>query len=133
MHDPPELTSEAHRDLQSLRSIIPPEESEFDFEVRNKIADGADAYVSDVGDLANAAHVYIAKWRRGRSPTKLTPAGLSLFEGIVDTTLYEHSLRVATHGLLPCGDRAPVRFPQEAYSNVNDNPQVAAAELWGMS
>ena len=40
-------------------------------------------------------------------------------------------LGVAHYGVIPCGDRPPVRSPQTAYADINDNPDAAARELRG--
>lgn len=45
--------------------------------------------------------------------------------------LYGRVLKVSKYGVLPRGDRPPVRFPQTAYANINDKPQATADELWG--
>ena len=113
----------------SLFSVIPPDDTPFDYDAWNDIATDTDKYIQLTGDLFKAAHAYTSLWRLVRAPTTLTPAGLSLFEWIVDPALMEHSLHVATHGVLPCGDRVPTRSPQIAYSNVNDNPRATASEL----
>ena len=131
LDDEPLLTDEARRALEHLFGAIPIEDAPFEFSVWESIAEGEDAYVGEAGDLSTAAHAYTANWRRGRKPTTLTPAGLSIFGGIDDKDLYDHSLGVATRGASPCGDRIPPMFHQEAYSNAHDNPIETAAELWG--
>ena len=128
--DHPTLSADADNALADLLDIIPPEDSPFDFGMWGEIAELTGGYVGKTGDLFGAAHAYMTKWRLARQPTTIQPAGLKVFDGIVEDELLQYSLRAATHGEAPHGGRAPVRFRQDAYSNINDNPQETAAELW---
>ena len=126
----PVLPQGAEDALQALLQTIPAEETEFSYPLRNTIADKTDQFISKTGDLFLAAHAFTCSWRLNRNPTTLTPAGLSVFEGLVDTELYDHAHKVSSYGVLPCGDRPPERFRQQAYANINDNPEATAAEFW---
>ena len=66
-----------------------------------------------------------------RDPTTLKPSGLAIFDDIVEQPLLGYVTKVSQYGVSPCGNKPPERFRQEAYANVQDNPQNTAAELWG--
>lgn len=127
----PFLPSGATDKLNKLLSISPGECADFDFPLWEAIAQHTDDYIECVGDLFVAAHAYTRTWRKSRSPTSMAPGGLDVFKGVAGDDLYDHALQVSRYGVLPRGDRPPERFRQEAYANINDNPEATAAELWG--
>ena len=131
LDQPPPLSTSATEALDTLFKFIPGEDAPFDYGAWDAINTLTDLYIKRVGDLFQAAHGYTAKWRRGAPLLHLPPQGIGLFNGIVDEQLYDYASRVATHGVHPHGGRPPVRFRQQAYSNVQDNPRDTAAELWG--
>ena len=127
---PPALSTGAAQSLLQLFRSIPPEDTEFNYETWQEIANATDTYVESVGDLSTAAHAYAAAWRKERNPTTLKPTGLLSFKGRVGEDLYRYSLGVSGRGVLPCGDRLTRGFRQTAYANVNDDPKGTASELW---
>lgn len=94
------------------------------------VGKAADDFVSEAGCEYEAARAYVYWRRRTRNPTTLTPDGQKVFGGKVDTALYGYSRRMATLAVKPFGDRAPVRFTQAAYSNINGHADDTAVALW---
>ena len=96
-----------------LFSLIPPENADFNQELRGQIADSTDKIIIETKDLSQTAHWYIARWRATRNPTTLTKGGLTMFEGLVCPQLLDYATKVATHGVCPMWDKAPVRFKKK--------------------
>ena len=131
LDEPPAIPKGAQLALGDLIAEIPPEGSIFSFETWGNIGRLADIFISKTEDVFAAAHAYTHHWRRHRDPTTLTPQGLKLLDGIAPPELYDYVYHVAEYGVLPCGDRPPFRFPQDAYANIKDNTKATADELWG--
>ena len=77
-------------------------------------------------DFFRMSHWYIARWRAARNPTTLTKGGLAVFEVAGCPELHEYATNLATRGVLPMGDKVPVRFKQTHYSPTDDNAGKAA-------
>ena len=54
-----------------------------------------------------------------------------MFEGLVCPQLLDYATKVATYGVFPMGDKAPVRFKQKPYSPIEDNAEDTALALLG--
>ena len=126
LDEAPPFSAAARQALVSLLAVMPSAESEFPYDTWRAISQLTDGYISLTGDIFTAAQDYLRTWRDARNPTTHTPAGLKLPEWIVAPELYDRATRVARYGVLPCGGRPPVRFPQTAYFNIHDNPKADA-------
>ena len=130
LDEPPECDSATLLCLEELLGSIPEEDTPFCLDTWAKIAYLSDVFVKSAGDLLTAAHLYISAWRRLRGPTTLTVERLRCFDGLVSRELFQYAMDIATRGVLPKGDKMPVRFAQEPYSSINDDVNATASSLW---
>ena len=104
LRSPPSLSISVSDALKDIFDFIPPPEAaEFNYTIWWGIEAKTDRYIAGAGNLRTSAHAYTARWWRGRNPTALTPIGLALFEGVVSDELYDYSVRVEAHWVLPAG------------------------------
>ena len=61
----------------------------------------------------------------------MTPSGVKFFKNSVGPDVYSYASDMATFGVRPHGSRLPVRFKQQAYASVRDDPVTTASELRG--
>ena len=78
-----------------------------------------------------AAHVYTAFWRKSRNPITMTPMGIGFYKPSVSRDVYSYAVDMATYGVRPHGSRPPIRFKQQAYASVRDDPVTTSSELRG--
>ena len=127
---PPTISKEAESSLEYALSLIPGDDSTFDYEVWTQVAHATDTLLRAAGGLSVAANAYACRWRSTRNPSTLTPAGVRVFEGLVGNAVLAYANVLASHGVRPLADRPPVRNRQKAYATVGDNPERTAGDLW---
>ena len=130
LDEPPELSQPALVALGALFEVIPGPKEPFSMKKWHEIASKSDHLVGVVGDVFLASHAYMASWRATRVPTTMTPAGLKVFQGLVEDEIFDYAMDRATFGVKPKGHYPPVRVRQQAYASVNDDPTTTASELW---
>ena len=101
--DPPTSPKIISGLFDQLFALIPPENADFNHELRIQIADSKDKIIIETKDLPQTAHWYIDRWRATRNLTTLTKGVLAMFEGLVFPQLLDYATKEATHGVFPMG------------------------------
>ena len=129
--DHPPLASDQSRQLVcDLFGSAPTAPAEFTEQEWGSLVNLGDGLISSIGNLSDAAHFYIAGWRRSRSPTTMTTHGMGISKWHVGASLYDKGMEIAIQRVNAQSHAPPLRFAQTPYPSVRDNPDQSIKDLW---
>ena len=135
-HESPPLDKQPHigngnyQLLKEMIDIIPMPDSPFDQHLWDRIALAGDKLAQGTKSLKTALRAFVSLWRESRSTTTLTIDGMLTFKNLVDDDIFEKGMELATYGVKACSHAPPVRFAQEPYPSVRDEPLKTIEHLW---